>query len=653
MKSPYKICLTGLLLVSFFASKGQTEHTRIAQLQVELKNASVDSSRSRILYEIGDQYYNLSADSCLQYAKLAMSLAKKSGAKTSEAKATNLVGICMLNKSCLISALEHFNKSYQLFSALEDKTGEAKLLNNLGVIYSELGEYTSAIEKYKRSYNLNLELQNWNLASSALFNISINEFSDKQIDLALQHANDLKKLKADHTEADDPADLYAMIFLHKNMLDSAAKYCAISLEEYNKQGNVQFIANSQLTMAEIQMKLGNLRTVNQLLNSAAKSVEKYGLTEQKINLLKLKSEYFNKIELPNEAYKTQLAYMNLKDSIAENNKLNTIIDLNLQYETERMESEIADQEIQLAENKTWFASIAIIAISLFFAFISVFYFLRKNKKLYKVLSQQNDQINLQRQKIISSIKYAKKIQQSTLPHAADFKTLFKESFIYVKPKDIISGDFFAYQVVGNSTYVAAIDCTGHGVPGAFMSLIANTKLNRVINELGERDPGRILAAMHREIQKALQQETNDDNAMDGMEMSICMIDKEKHTIQFAGAGSSILLMQNNELMEYKGTPLGIGGRCGMGNINGYSPSFATVQIPYCENDTLFLYSDGFHDQIGGAENKKLNKTRFMEFVKKLSQLNLFTATDLTEKFLNNWRSNQPQTDDIMLIGIRL
>jgi tetratricopeptide (TPR) repeat protein len=180
MKSPYKICLTGLLLVSFFASKGQTEHTRIAQLQVELKNASVDTSRSRILYEIGDQYYNLSADSCLQYAKLAMSLAKKSGAKTMEAKATNLVGICMLNKSCLISALEHFNKSYQLFSALDDKTGEAKLLNNLGVIYSELGEYTSAIEKYKRSYNLNLELQNWSLASSALFNISINEFSDKQ-----------------------------------------------------------------------------------------------------------------------------------------------------------------------------------------------------------------------------------------------------------------------------------------------------------------------------------------------------------------------------------------------------------------------------------------------------------------------------------------
>jgi serine phosphatase RsbU (regulator of sigma subunit) len=653
MTLPYRILPASIFLMLFVEINGQSSTSAIDSLMQEMHHAKTDSAKSRLLYAVGDQYYNINLDSCLHYANQSNQLAKKKGTKLTEAKAANLIGICMLNKSCLISALENFNKSYQIYQSLNDKSGEAKLLNNLGVIYSQLGEYTSAIDKYKRSYALNMELQNYALASSALFNISSNELEDGQVDLALQHAKDLQKLKMEHPEADEPADLYASIFLHKNMLDSASKYCEKSMEEYSRLGDIQFTANARLTMATIQMKQGNLNTAYQLMLSAQKDIDAHDLTEQKISLLKLKSEYFNATNQQHAAYSAQLEYINLKDSIAENNKLNTLIDLNLQYETERMEKELESQEMQLAENKIWFGSIAFIAISLFIAFISVFYFLGKNKKLNRVLSLQNDQINQQRQKIISSIKYAKKIQQSTLPHAADFKTLFKESFIYVKPKDIISGDFFAYQVVGNSTYVAAIDCTGHGVPGAFMSLIANTKLNRVINELGERDPGRILAAMHREIQKALQQETNDDNAMDGMEMSICMIDKEKQTIQFAGAGSSILLMQNNQLMEYKGTPLGIGGRCGMGKVNGYSPSFATIQIPYAENDTLFLYSDGFHDQIGGAENKKLNKTRFNAFVQNLSNLNLFTASDLTEKFLNNWRSNQPQTDDIMLIGIRL
>ncbi len=279
--------------------------------------------------------------------------------------------------------------------------------------------------------------------------------------------------------------------------------------------------------------------------------------------------------------------------------------------------------------------------------------LRKNRRLNRILKGKNLQISHQRQKIISSINYAKRIQQSTLPKENEFKKLFKESFIYFKPKDIISGDFYAYQQIDQKIYVAAVDCTGHGVPGAFMSLIANSKLNKVVNELGERDPGRILACLHKEIQSALHQEDGEEHTMDGVEMSLCAIDLENCKIEFAGAGSSIFIVKKGMIHEYKGNFNGLGGVDHQWSSGHNSQVFVTQTIHYESEDLLYLFSDGIHDQIGGSDLKKLNKALFKEHLLNISQSALDTASQGCEKFINDWRKNQQQTDDMMLIGIRL
>ncbi len=625
----------------------------IDSLKGVFKSANHDSIRGRLMDEISYIFYSYELDSSIYYAKLSGEYAKKCGDQKMLAQSYNSVGVCLINKSALMSAMDYFNNAYVIYSNIKDAAGEAKMLNNLGVIYSDIGEYEKAIQKFQLSWQINIQLQRWDVASHALFNISINETYLHDLDNALIHAQELQRFFAEHNDVVHPAPLFAQIFIERNILDSAKYYAEIAISQHAIRGETYFMISSRLTLADILIQLGDLVEAGKLITYCSDEITINNLVESKIQLLPIRSKYLSLLGRFEEAYVDQNEYQSLKDSIDSANKMNMINDLSARYELTRMESEIASQDIQITENKTWIGMFILIALILSVGLVAVVIFLKRNRRLNQILKTQNAQINIQRQKIISSITYAKKIQQSALPKEKDFKSLFKEAFIYFKPKDIISGDFYAYQIIDNKTYVAAIDCTGHGVPGAFMSLIANAKLNRVVNELKERDPGKILAAMHHEIQISLQQETNEDNAQDGLEMSLCVIDRLNHTIEFAGAGSSIMLMKDNELVEYKGTALGLGGNLIHSERPGRNFKFETQIISFTQNDMLMMYSDGFHDQIGGEENKKLNKGKFKDFIKNLNISNLHKASELSESFINNWKGNHPQTDDIMLIGIRL
>jgi serine phosphatase RsbU (regulator of sigma subunit) len=186
-----------------------------------------------------------------------------------------------------------------------------------------------------------------------------------------------------------------------------------------------------------------------------------------------------------------------------------------------------------------------------------------------------------------------------------------------------------------------------------MSLIANAKLNKVVNEMGERDPGRILTAMHREIQLSLHQEHGEEHTMDGVEMSLCAIDYARNIIEFAGAGSSIFLARQGQIIEYKGEISGLGGVDYTWNRGHVSTHFKTREIQYHAGDQLYMFSDGMHDQIGGQELKKLNKSKFKEHIAFLSTQAWDQAVTLCENFISEWRRNHHQTDDMMLIGIKL
>lgn len=612
-----------------------------------------DSTKGRLAEDISYEYYNLSIDSGLHYARISGHFARITDDKRMLAQSHNTQGICYLGKSSLMNALDHFQKAFELYHQIGDKKGEAKMLNNLGVIYTETEDYYRAKEKYENSYRLNNELGYWEAASNALYNISGSYFLLKNLNESLKYAKELREYRKLHPESTSPDPLFGDIFEEKGELDSARFYMEQAILDQEKKGDLINWSSGILNLARVVAKQGEYKHADALLEKVYPTIRDNEFMEAELAYLSQKAEIAFEEGNAHQAYTLQNKALELKDSIDHLNQMNMINDMNTKYETDRMESQIAEQQVTIENKQLWMAGILIVLAVISAGFFVVVFILKKNKRLNHLLKLQNQQINHQRQKIISSINYAKRIQQSTLPKEHEFKKLFKDSFIYFKPKDIISGDFYAYQKIGNKIYVAAVDCTGHGVPGAFMSLIANAKLNKVVNELGERDPGRILGRMHREIQESLHQGTGDEQAMDGVEMSLCAIDTDNREIEFAGAGSSVFLYRRGVLFEYKGNINGLGGADYQwsGKTNSYE--FETQKISFENDDLLYMFSDGIHDQIGGDAKKKLNKSMFRDHVMKISQHAFDSAVQQTEKIISDWKSNNQQTDDMLLIGIKL
>jgi serine phosphatase RsbU (regulator of sigma subunit) len=342
-----------------------------------------------------------------------------------------------------------------------------------------------------------------------------------------------------------------------------------------------------------------------------------------------------------------------KDSLAHINDMNLMGEMNAKYEAEKRDAEIARQAQQLQTKNFWIFVIGLSTLALAVIIFMIYFTLQKKKRLNGLLTRQNFEIKSQRQKIISSISYAKRIQHSSLTAPGKLKEYFGESFILFRPKDIVSGDFYWFREIAGKIYLAVVDCTGHGVPGAFMSLIASEKLNMAVGELGLREPGEIITAVNKEIVRSLDQENAPENVQDGLDLSLCVIDPTNGEVKFSGANSSILhISANGEVEEIKSIALGVGGSMyGKMYLNGFS--FETSEFTYRKGDSLFMYSDGFFDQFGGIDSKKFNKGQFREMLRESTKLGLNNAHDFCNNILEQWMGSNSQTDDILVLGVRL
>jgi serine phosphatase RsbU (regulator of sigma subunit) len=269
-----------------------------------------------------------------------------------------------------------------------------------------------------------------------------------------------------------------------------------------------------------------------------------------------------------------------------------------------------------------------------------------------LLKNQNSQIRLQRQKIISSLNYAKKIQRSIMVPEELIRSFFPQSFIFFKPKDIVSGDFYWFKKTENQLILATVDCTGHGVPGAFMSLIANSQLEKAVTEKNLSDPGDIMKFVHYEIMNLLNQDRKLNSAQDGLDISICLINHKSNTIRFAGSGNAIYLVKDEEMTELKTENFGLAGDFFAKRANHHN-AFLSKEIRFESGTDLFMFTDGYLDQFGGKDKKKMNKSRFKDMLLSLSKNNLHNAQVKCEQFFEGWRGSVPQLDDVLVIGARL
>lgn len=273
--------------------------------------------------------------------------------------------------------------------------------------------------------------------------------------------------------------------------------------------------------------------------------------------------------------------------------------------------------------------------------------LKEREIAAREIERQKEQLSVKNKNITDSINYAKRIQEALMPSEKTFKKILPESFIFHQPKDIVSGDFFWISERGNKIYVAAVDCTGHGVPGAFMSIIGFELFRKITHSQGVDDPSKILNILNYEFEEIFR-DVDTFTLKDGMDIAFCVIDKQTHILEFSGAVNPIYLIRDNKITEIRGSRFSVG----LDDNFEEEQTFENKQIILQEDDVIYLFSDGYADQFGGPEGKKFKYRRFRHLLLTIHQYPMEEQQRLLEERINRWKGNVEQVDDILVIGFR-
>ena len=269
------------------------------------------------------------------------------------------------------------------------------------------------------------------------------------------------------------------------------------------------------------------------------------------------------------------------------------------------------------------------------------------KKAEQQLLEKHKQLQQHNKDMVDSIQYASRIQEAILPDVQKIKNAFKDAFVLYEPKDVVSGDYYFFHRRGNKLFVAAVDCTGHGVPGALMSIIANGILREVIVKKGIEEPSEVLYALDDELHLAMNRQNKGSATYDGMDVGLGVFDLEENTITYSGAFRPMLLLRENAFIEFEPNRFPI-GFCG-----DVEKVFVSKKLALQEDDVFYFFTDGYCDQFGGELKKKFNRKRFKELLLSAQEMEMDEQESFLQYALLNWRQEEPQMDDILVMGIKI
>lgn len=359
------------------------------------------------------------------------------------------------------------------------------------------------------------------------------------------------------------------------------------------------------------------------------------------------NEVFNAISSDS---KTKLSDINIetelnkiqeeKEKLAEKNKKMWAMNEAVYKEKKKVDEELEKlneekAKLELAKNKLddkvkklWATSTAV----------------HKEKERINILKQE---IERKHQEILDSVTYAQRIQEAILPSRTEINEAIPQNLILFKPRDIVSGDFYWFTQKEHESIIACVDCTGHGVPGAFMSMIGNTLLNQIVNERNIIEPNLILNELNKEITTSLKQDIEGSDSRDGMDISIIKLNLKNNTLAYAGANRPLYFVRNGELQETKANKVAIGG-----HMQEEEKNFSNHQFQLQQGDSIYLSSDGFADQFSPSDKKLMTK-RFKEVLLSIQHLTLPEQEVFLEQYIAEWRGIMEQTDDVLVIGVRV
>jgi serine phosphatase RsbU (regulator of sigma subunit)/tetratricopeptide (TPR) repeat protein len=693
----YKLFKVAFFSIFFGVGLSALSQQRIIDsLEKCLTKIQVDTQRVNTLQELCRKHLFSDSKKALNYGKLAFDLSEKINFKKGAAKALHNMGIVYYNTGGYDSALYYFFNSLKIKQTLGDKKGMASSYNNIGAILAFKGDYDKALGYYISSLKINEDLKNDEGALSAannignilsqqhnpkgainyyrisldyskkaennkgvadaLLNIGSVHFDINSNDSALFYYNLAKPLYIEEADQERVATLYNSFGLwydKMNQSDSACRYFEKAKRLYASVDNLQGLAEVYEHLGQIYLNRNDLLNANTYFTEGLSFTKKLGVKDLEASYYESLAKLYAKKGEYVDAYKYHVLFYNIKDSLITKESLKQIADMHIKYESEKKEQQInllsKDKELQEITLKKHELIILCSIVGLLIAiFISLFIgrSLKITHKQKNIIEKQKKLVEEKNRDIIDSINYAKRIQLALLKEEEHVSEHLPEHFILFKPKDIVSGDFYWAIEKNEYWYLAAADCTGHGVPGAFMSMLGIALLNEISASTDFLSPAQILDQLRAKIVKDLGQKGKDGDSKDGMDISLVCYNMNTKQLQWAGANNPLYVFRGHELSIIKANKQSIGFQSDM-------QPFTNHTINLESGDTFYLFTDGYADQFGGPHGKKYKYSKLKERLISISSEPMEKQkTMLTNEFLK-WKSDFEQTDDVCIIGARI
>lgn len=534
-------------------------------------------------------------------------------------------------------------KSLEICEEINDLQCVSGRLTNLGKIYQNKGDFKKALSYHFLALAISKQINIRNRIADVHENIARNYNETKRYSDALKHIDSCKTIRK-------------IIGDEEGLVSSTL---VLSQINYNQNNIKEAIINgTEALSASLKLKLPYLiKDAHQVLSNA-----------------------YNKEHNPDKSLFHYKHYILLRDSLYNIDKTKEIVRKELEFNFNKKQElqklavakKLAETDAESKKQKTIIIFFVLGIIVLSFLLLFGIWQYRLKIKSEKKLQYMNSDLNLKNfqlkensllietqhntihqknKEITDSIRYAHKIQTAMMPLKHEFANYFKDSFVLFEPKDIISGDFFWITKKYDKIIFATGDCTGHGVPGGFMSMLGVSLLNEIINEHDLTEPALILSRLRKKVITALRQKGLSGEQQDGMDMTICVIDTEQMTLQYAAANHTFYIIRKSEsgfdLQEFKGDkqPVGIFG-------SDLKP-FKQYTVELKKEDVIYTFTDGFADQFGGPKGKKFKYKQLKELLISIHHIDLKNQENIVKQQFVNWKGNLEQVDDVCLIGIRI
>ena len=567
-----------------------------------------------------------------------------------------------------------YNNLFEQFEKEGNLKESSRQLNSIALLYWQHNQNKNAVEYYLKSLELNKKLGNENGISMISNNLGLIYSDLEQYDLSAEAFQ--KTLAYQRTQPDKRNSLgstlisIAVSLIKTKKFDEATRYVEESLKYAKDDNNLTGMRTCYGTLAEIYEKSGQkdkandafdkYRGINNLINEQNLSeFKKQQAIASQAEFEKLKKEnelLVKEKELAEQTEKLEVNTEKLEKKEEENQEL--FKDLSEAEKIVKLKELQADFEKQKSRNMM----IVFLSGALIFIIVisGIAYSLRLKKKANIELQKRNDEIIAQRneldaankdivaqnEQIKAGINYAKLIQTAMLNRIDRLKDYLEDSFILFRPRDIVSGDFYWYAKTSEFTVVASVDCTGHGVPGAFLSMIGNQLLNKLVINEQISNPAEIITKMDQEIKLSLNQDHTKNS--DGMDIAICMISTDRKLLKYAGARNPLVIVRNNEFNTINGNPYSIGGGYSGRFIKKFDEHIFEIDTP----TSFFIYSDGYQDQAD-ENNKKFGSKTFRNFLFEISSFDSVKQKEILKERFEKHKGKQKQVDDVLIIGVKI